>query len=88
MHEKKRLRHVKDLNRAITCRRKKKKRRFGQQKKAPAALKKGSPGYHSEMDLAIFVIGHTHIQFELAMPSQNHNIARYPAVLHDVIHGL
>ena len=35
------------------------------QKKAPAACKKTAPGYHSQMDLAIFVIGHIHIRFEL-----------------------
>ena len=47
-------------------------------KEAPAACKKASPGYRSQMALAIFVIGHTHIQIELwlTMPSQNHNIAR------------
>ena len=38
---------------------------FLPEKKAPAARKKTTPRYHSQMDLAIFVIGHTHIQFEL-----------------------
>ena len=34
-------------------------------KNAPAARQKNSPSYHSQMDTDIFVIGHTHIQFEL-----------------------
>ena len=35
------------------------------EKKAPAAAGKISPGYHSQMALAIFVIGHSFSQFEL-----------------------
>ena len=38
---------------------------FLRKKKSPAARKKTSPGYHSQLDLAIFVIGHAHIQFEV-----------------------
>ena len=60
------------------------------EKEAPAAAGKTSPGYHSQMALAIFVIGHSLRQFELrsAMPSQNHNLAGQPAIYHDLIHGL
>ena len=53
-----------DLNRAITCYESSRNVVFAG-KKAPAARKKASPGYRSQLALAIFVIGHTHIQFEL-----------------------
>ena len=62
--KKRRLRHVRRPQQGYYMFQKTQERHF-RRKKAPAARKKASPGCHSQMDLAIFVIGHTHIQFEL-----------------------
>ena len=53
-----------DLNRAITCP-KNPRNVILAEKNAPAARRKTTPRYHSQMDTDICVIGHTHIQFEL-----------------------
>ena len=61
---KKRLRHVRKPQQGY-CMSLKSPERYFANKKAPAARKKTTPRYHSQTALAIFVTGHTHIQFEL-----------------------